>query len=278
MDLVHLMYRYINRFINSTELLEELLHLNLDSYPLDEKKQVQKLILDIQNINNKISNEVDELEMKRLLKLDKLLDLFDEVKLDYLDDEEKKLFLKMQKSLFDDKNKDKDSGLLYETVFHLLTNHELICKYARQMNDLELLDFITQYISVPFPPVLTQNDFNELVKVGIKYDEREKLWRLAFNYGSKGMDFSLIEDYFLLKKDAYYLIELISAVSENLNMENLICKLIDLGDKEFLYELVSYHIFDYLSFDDITFILKKGKQKKLFSSKEIRKLESILKK
>ena len=89
------------------------------------------------------------------------------------------------------------------------------------------------------------------------------------------MDFSLIEDYFLLKKDAYYLIELISAVSENLNMENLICKLIDLGDKEFLYELVSYHIFDYLSFDDI---LKKGKQKKLFSSKEIRKLESILKK
>ena len=42
MDLVHLMYRYINRFINSTELLEELLHLNLDSYPLDEKKQVQK--------------------------------------------------------------------------------------------------------------------------------------------------------------------------------------------------------------------------------------------
>ncbi|CDF11296.1 unknown [Mycoplasma sp. CAG:776] len=29
MDLVHLMYRYINRFINSTELLEEILHLNL---------------------------------------------------------------------------------------------------------------------------------------------------------------------------------------------------------------------------------------------------------
>lgn len=29
MDLVHLMYRYINRFINSTELLEEIFHLNL---------------------------------------------------------------------------------------------------------------------------------------------------------------------------------------------------------------------------------------------------------
>lgn len=102
------------------------------------------------------------------------------------------------------------------------------------MNDLELLNFITQYISVSLPPNIDQEKFNDLVKVGIKEDKREALWRLAFNYKMRKMDFILIENYFIDKRDDYYLLELISAVNEDLNMDKLIDKVVATKDKKFI--------------------------------------------
>lgn len=102
------------------------------------------------------------------------------------------------------------------------------------MNDYELLEFIAQYISVPIPPQIDQEKFNDLVKVGIKNNEREWLWRLAFNYNRKNKDFSLIEDYFIEKKDSYYLTELISAVREDLDMKKLKEKVLATKDKKFI--------------------------------------------
>ena len=102
------------------------------------------------------------------------------------------------------------------------------------MNDLELLNFITQYISVSLPPNIDQEKFNDLVKVGVKEDKREALWRLAFNYNKRKKDFTLIEDYFIEKRDAYYLLELISAVNEDLNMDKLIDKVVATKDKKFI--------------------------------------------
>ncbi len=40
MYFVNLMYRYINRFINSYELLEELERIDLSYYSLNEKNQI----------------------------------------------------------------------------------------------------------------------------------------------------------------------------------------------------------------------------------------------
>jgi len=77
-----------------------------------------------------------------------------------------------------------------------------------------------------------------LVKVGIEEDKREALWRLAFNYNGKNKDFSLIEDYFILKRDDYYLVELISAVEEDLNMDKLIEKILLTKDKKFINNIV----------------------------------------
>ena len=84
------------------------------------------------------------------------------------------------------------------------------------------------------PPQIDQEKFNVLVKVGVENDEREWLWRLAFNYNRKNKDFSLIEDYFIEKKDEYYLTELISAVPEDLDMKKLKEKVMATKDNNFI--------------------------------------------
>lgn len=76
------------------------------------------------------------------------------------------------------------------------------------MNDFELLEFITQFISVPITPNISQEAFDDLVLVGIKEDKRESLWRLAMNYNQKRKDFSKIEDYFIKKETVTILLNL----------------------------------------------------------------------
>ncbi len=44
MDLVNLMYRYINKFINSDKLIEELKKINLNNYSLEEQEQIKNLV------------------------------------------------------------------------------------------------------------------------------------------------------------------------------------------------------------------------------------------
>ena len=136
--------------------------------------------------------------------------------------------------MVEDKKKVKDGGKLYESIYILLADNKLINHYWESINDYELLEFIAQYISVPIPPQIDQEKFNDLVKVGIKNNEREWLWRLAFNYNRKNKDFSLIEDYFIEKKDSYYLTELISAVREDLDMKKLKEKVLATNDKKFI--------------------------------------------
>lgn len=128
------------------------------------------------------------------------------------------------------------------------------------MSDLELLEFIAQYISAPVSPNISQETFNNLVKIGIKKDKREALWRLAFNYEGKKMDFTHIEDYFIEKRDDYYLTEFISAVYEDLDINNLIEKVINTKDRDF--------------------IIKCGNRAKnigIFNDKEIEKLKKRVK-
>lgn len=238
MDLVNLMYRYINRFINGNDLLKELKNIDLKKYTKEEKESIRKLILDLENIIKTVPNETDDIEKQRLSTINKITEVIKNIEAST--DEETKTFLdKQYKKLLDDKKVVKDGGKLYENIFQLVTNNELINQYASKMDDKELFKFITQYISVSMPPVIDQECFDDLVKIGINDDERESLWRLAFNYNNKNMDFSLIEDYFIEKKDSYYLIELISAVEEDLNIDSIIKKVIATGDKKFMKDCAS---------------------------------------
>lgn len=240
MDLVSLIYKYINRFINSDELLESLEELDLNNFTDEEKVSIKKLIDDIKSIKDKIPNEVDEIEKNRLEINEKYVNGIDKIlQNNTLENKLKEKFLKIREGLLEDKKKVKDGGKLYESLFTLLADNDLINYYCDLLNDYELLEFIAQYISVPMPPQISQEKFDKIVKVGIENDEREWLWRLAFNYNEKNKDFSLIEDYFIEKRDDYYLTELISAVIEDLNMKKLKKKVIATKDKKFINKVKS---------------------------------------
>lgn len=240
MDLVSLMYKYINRFINSDELLESLEELDLNNFTDEEKVSIKKLIDDIKSIKDKIPNEVDEIEKNRIEINEKYVNGIDKIlQNNTLENKLKEKFLKIREGLLEDKKKVKDGGKLYESLFTLLADNDLINYYCDLLNDYELLEFIAQYISVPMPPQISQEKFDKIVKVGIENDEREWLWRLAFNYNEKNKDFSLIEDYFIEKRDDYYLTELISAVRDDLNMKKLKKKVIATKDKKFINKVKS---------------------------------------
>lgn len=235
MNLVTLMYKYINRFINSDELLESLEELDLNNFSKEEKISINKLIDDIKIIKDKTANEIDEIEKNRLETIERIVSNINIIlESDNLEKDLREKIEHRKEYLLEDKKKVKDGGKLYESIYILLADNKLINHYWESINDYELLEFIAQYISVPIPPQIDQEKFNDLVKVGIKNNEREWLWRLAFNYNRKNKDFSLIEDYFIEKKDSYYLTELISAVREDLDMKNLKEKVLATKDKKFI--------------------------------------------
>ena len=233
MELVNLMYRYVNRFINSNELIKELKKIDICNY--QDKEVINKLIKDIEEVREKTPNEIDKVEKKRLEEIDILLDKFKEVNTS--DNELKEFIEKQYNNLLKEKEKIKDGGKLYTKITDLLTNNSVINKSASKMNDKELLTFITRYISVPLPPPIGQEGFNDLVKAGIEEDDREALWRLAVNYDKK-MDFTLIEDYFIEKRDSYYLMELVST-TDSINLDNLVNKVVATNDREFMNDLAN---------------------------------------
>jgi hypothetical protein len=235
MNLVTLMYKYINRFINSDELLESLEELDLNNFSKEEKISINKLIDDIKIIKDKTANEIDEIEKNRLETIERIVSNINIIlESDNLEKDLREKIEHRKEYLLEDKKKVKDGGKLYESIYILLADNKLINHYWESINDYELLEFIAQYISVPIPPQIDQEKFNDLVKVGIKNNEREWLWRLAFNYNRKNKDFSLIEDYFIERKDSYYLTELISAVREDLDMKKLKEKVLATKDKKFI--------------------------------------------
>ena len=105
MDLVNLMYKYINRFINSDELLEELKKLELNHYSKEEEQEIKQLILDVQNIKNTTPNEVDDIERKRLGNIEHFLGLIEQAENTDLNDDLKKLVQKKKAQFLKDQNK-----------------------------------------------------------------------------------------------------------------------------------------------------------------------------
>ena len=229
MELVNLMYQYVNKFINSEELFNELNKIDISKYSEEDKKIINKLIDDIQNIRENIPNEVDDLLNK--------IEIAKEQNLDNSDENLKNFLEKQYNNLLDEKNKIKDGGRLYTDIVSILTNNSIVNRSASNMDDKQLLSFITKYIKAPKPPIIDQENFNDLVNAGIEDDKREALWRLAVNYNNK-MDFTLIEDYFIKKRDAYYLIELISA-TDNIDLDKLVDRVVATCDRTFMNDLAN---------------------------------------
>lgn len=234
MDLVDLMYKYINRFINSDELLNRLENLNLSNFTDEEKVSINKLINDIKIIKDKTANEIDEIEKNRLATIEKFISDINKILESNLEKDIKEKIEKRKKYFIEEKKKTKDGGKLYKKIYIILADNDLINYYWDSMSDYELLEFIAKYISVPMPPQIDQEKFEKIVKAGIEKDEREWLWRLALNYSKRKFDYSLIEDYYIKIKDDYYLTELICTVPDEIDINKIRKKVMDTNDEIFI--------------------------------------------
>lgn len=240
MELVNIIYRYVQRFINSEELINLLENMDKSKFSDDERKEIDKLLRDGKEIVKTVPNEIDIVEKNRLKTINRMLESFKKTLDNNNLDKDGKAFVETQyDKMLEEKEIVRDSGLRYEKLFGLLTHFPVYNNYCLQMDDLELLEFITNYISMPLPPPISQENFDELIEVGIKEDKRESLWRMAMNYNRKNKDFSKIEDYFISKRDNYYLAELISGVEEDLDLDKLIDKVLSTNDNEFIKKLAN---------------------------------------
>ncbi len=269
MDLVNIIYRYANRFINSEELIELLKNMDTKNFSDNERSELNNLLQEVKETINTTEIKIDQVEINRLTMINRLLDSFDNTKIsEEMNDKAKKETIKFiektHKELLEDKEKVRDSGPRYEKLFEILTHFPLYNKACLQMDDLELLEFITQYISVPLPPPINQEYFDDLIEVGIKEDKRESIWRMAMNYNRKGKDFSKIVDYFIEKRDDYYLAELISGVEEDLDLDSVIDKALKTEDIEFLRKMTQHEflmpIFTDVQKEKVKKKIQKGKK------------------
>ncbi len=238
-ELLNICYKFFNRFITADILIEQLSSIdktNLSKYDIEE---MTMLVDEIKKITNNIPNEVDEYVIKKKEVINNLIKTIEQIPND------NEFFSHQLDNLKNDYSKEMDSHKRWFAITDCIDKNDYFTKTFGSLTDYELLEFIVQNIQAPFPPNLTQEEFDNLVKVGIEKDKREWLWRLAFNYEKRKINFDDIVDYFIMKKDGYYLAELISAVGECLNIDSIIDKI---DDKELIEDLkkrkgvISYYV------------------------------------
>ncbi|MBE6148434.1 MAG: hypothetical protein E7167_02950 [Firmicutes bacterium] len=133
-------------------------------------------------------------------------------------------------------------------IENILLNSELYSNLINKMTAKDLMLLITEYISCNKPFNINQETFDELLKAAVDYDDSlENVWRLAMNYDERGLNFDLLEYFFVKSKDCWYLCEYISGVFQA-NQENIINLIVATKDKSFINSLLKDY-FDHSNFD-----------------------------
>jgi len=214
-EFLNICYKFFNKFINSSNLIKEL----NDNYLNTKIEDIKKLIIEIENIISNTSITVEENDSSS----------------------------KILPELYEKYTKKNDSYDRWFKIVSCINDNSYFNECFNNLSKYELLEFISQYISAPFPPKINQKEFDELVKEGIKHDEREWLWRLAFNYENSNLKFDLISDYYIEIKDIYYLSELISSVGFFFDIDLIIDKVLKNNLAQELYkkrDIIKYNLSD----------------------------------
>ena len=223
-DLLNTCYKFFNRFITSEELLEQL-------KGLKKEKEVDEIISNVKKIIKEVPNVEDEYVKMKREKMESLMGKLAQVP---EEDEEFEFINKSLNNLKKEVKKEIDCHERWFKVVDYINNNDYFNKCFDSLSDYELLEFICQNLQAPFPPQIDEDEFNKLVKVAIEKDEREYLWRLAFNYEHSDFDFEQIADYYLKVKDGYYLAEFIDIVGEHLDIDKIIDRI---DDKKMIEDL-----------------------------------------
>ena len=232
-ELLNICSKFFNRFITASELIEMLSNMDKKSLSEEEIEKIDELLDKIKTITNNTPNEEDEYVKREKEIISNLLKRL-EKDVVQLEGENKEFLNKQINNLKKEYDRNRDSHERWFKITDYINNNEYFNTCFDNLSEYELLEFIAQNIQAPFPPQLNQEEFERLVKVGIENDEREWLWRLAFNYERSNINFDTIVEYFIKIKDGYYIAELINAVGECLDIDDIIDKI---NDKELIEDL-----------------------------------------
>lgn len=95
-----------------------------------------------------------------------------------------------------------------------------------------IIEQLKYRLTLDNPPLITQERFDAIVDVLIKEDRRELMWRLCGTYSN--YNYNKVIDYFVDKRDSWYVEELVCFVNGKLDQEYLVNKMIETKDKEFI--------------------------------------------
>lgn len=106
MDLVNIIYRYVNRFINSDELIDLLKNIDKNKFSKKEIKEIEKLIEEVKKIIESVPIEIDQIELKRITSLNHILEDLEKIKENEENSDDTKEFARNKyDSLIKDKEK-----------------------------------------------------------------------------------------------------------------------------------------------------------------------------
>lgn len=230
-ELLNICYKYFNRFVVADELVKLLTDMDKNKLSKKEIEYINSLVDEIKAIIKNTSNEEDEFIISKKKNIVNCKDKLEKIP---KNNDNEDFFNERIKGLDEEYNKPIDNYERWIEVFKTITSNDYFNESFDNLTDYELLEFLAQYIKAPFPPTLDQEEFDRLVKVGIEHDEREWLWRLAFNYEEKNLNLNEIMDYYIKVKDGYYIGELISAVGNVIDIDRAIDKI---NDKELIKDL-----------------------------------------
>ena len=119
MDLVNIVYRYVNRFINSEELLALLKAIDESSFSAEEIVEIDKLLDEVENIIRTVPIEIDNEERNRIASINRILSTLEKVKNNKENNQEVLDTVKRQyDNLIREKKKVRDSGPRYIELFN----------------------------------------------------------------------------------------------------------------------------------------------------------------
>mgnify|MGYP001118667445 CR=1 FL=1 len=114
MDLVNIVYRYVNRFINSEELLALLKAIDESSFSAEEIVEIDKLLDEVENIIRTVPIEIDNEERNRIASINRILSTLEKVKNNKENNQEVLDTVKRQyDNLIREREKVRDSGPRY---------------------------------------------------------------------------------------------------------------------------------------------------------------------
>ena len=211
-EMLNLCYKFFNRFITADELVVKLGELENPTDDLVTFKESLKEFVET------VPNVEDDYVINEKKKIQELIDKLGNVP----KEEGTEKLCEHIESLKKGLDRNYDSKDRWYKVTEFINDNKYFNDCFDGLSKYELLEFIAQYICVPFPPQINNDEFDELVNVGVEHDEKEWLWRMAINYEYSVFSFNAIADYFIKEKDGYYLGELVSGVRDSLDMEHII--------------------------------------------------------